>query len=588
MRKIKRNKFRSDFKNKLLLSYIVFILISALFSITYWMIQVQKEQDRASFEVLSMRLNTVSDSFNDILDSIKPIQYMHINNATIESCLSDIHDPQNELSLTNIAQAVLESNQYIQSIIYVDQAGDWVSSNKYIEKISFASMRSVLQDRHGIPYIGKPVLANEKDNLSKVIPIYKELYGKNGRSFGYIIINLDFNAVVSAVDLYNDQLLHLILFDTDGSTIYQSNHRDLYDMNLDNLNPSSFEQTTISDSTYYTYKYGKSSLYGTYNKRLQWYIIFAFIPQHYSPIMNTNVFIYICLTIICMFVMCLIAWKISYDFSKNMTLLSRTFQKSNGLNLIKIDAANINDDEIGDLILNYNEMVDKLQLSLNNEYRSTIQKQELRLKMLGYQINPHFLYNCLNMINSLAIINNVPDISTVSRTLASMYRYSLSNGDFVTIGDELSQVLDYIEIQKKRFQNTFDIDIDISASLLDRPCMKFIMQPIIENCFSHGLFTQQESDVRSGSSFRAKIDLIIYESEHIISIICKDNGSGIDSDTLSHIRQQLNASFDEPHSSIGLWNIQQRIKTFYGDSYGLTIESIPNQYTTVTLTYPYT
>jgi len=289
-----------------------------------------------------------------------------------------------------------------------------------------------------------------------------------------------------------------------------------------------------------------------------------------------------------MFVMCLIAWKISYDFSKNMTLLSRTFQKSNGLNLIKIDAANINDDEIGDLILNYNEMVDKLQLSLNNEYRSTIQKQELRLKMLGYQINPHFLYNCLNMINSLAIINIVPDISTVSRTLASMYRYSLSNGDFVTIGDELSQVLDYIEIQKKRFQNAFDIDIDISASLLDRPCMKFIMQPIIENCFSHGLFTQQESDVRSGSSFRDKIDLIIYESEHIISIICKDNGSGIDSDTLSHIRQQLNASFDEPHSSIGLWNIQQRIKTFYGDSYGLTIESIPNQYTTVTLTYPYT
>lgn len=535
---------------------------------------------------VSIHADTITEAFNDVLDSIKAIQYIHMNNPVIENSIFNISTENGMSTLKNIAQTAVESNPYIYSVTYINHLGDMISSDSYTEDITLSKLHSLLDDRHGIPFIDSLSYARHNYGFQKVIPVYKEMYGENGKSIGYIIIYLDFTSLIAEINRYSDTALHMLLFDKNGTNIYISNHHDLYTISPSDIKVREFKRTSYNNKEYFIYDCKHLSFYGTYNNRLEWYIMLGYLPSKYNPITDSSTLIYILLILVFTFLMVLTAQILSHNFSKNITLLVDMLKHSNGINLEKIDNSQINDNEINDIIVCYNNMVDRLQNSLNNEYRSTIQKQELRLKMLSYQINPHFLYNCFNLISSLAIIHNVPYISNVSHILGNMYRYTLGNDDIVTIGDEVSQMMDYIEIQKIRYNNAFDIDIDISASLFDCPCMKFILQPIIENSFSHGLFKQNEPDNQTVISKRAKIDLVIYEHNNTIFFMCTDNGIGIDETTLMEIRKQLNASFDDPHDSIGLWNIHQRIKTFYGESYGLNIESVVNQYTTVTLTYP--
>ena len=573
-------KPKLKFKTKLLMSYVILLTLSIVISISYWVIQFRREQQITASERLALRSNALVASIDEIFKSIKPILYLHVNEPAIENILlnTEITPKEEDSFLKNIMENAIRYNQYINSMQYISVNGKCISTDSTMPIETISTLKQLLDDRHGIPYVGAPKVYT---NLyqRKIIPIYKEMFGKNGRSIGYIILNLDFLKFFINIDVYNNQSLHILILNKNGTEIYRSNHHDLYGVNFSSIPILDYIDNA---SSYYSISYKPYNLFGVYDSITQWYVFLVYDNELYRYSIPISAIIYIFIMLITIMVMCLIARKISIQFSKNVNLLSNVFKKNKGMTLFKISEREIYDDEIGELIINYNLMIDKLQNSLDNEYRSTIQKQELKIKMLSYQINPHFLYNCLNLINSLAIINGIPSISKISKMLGNMYHYTLEHDDMVTINDELLQLMDYLEIQKIRFNDNFDIDYDISPNLFKVPCMKFILQPIVENCFSHGLLNFEHfADKR-----KPKIDLIIYADNKIVYFICKDNGVGIDSNSLKEIRNQLNAPMDVDHQSIGLKNIHQRIKTYYGENYGITIESQINQYTKVTLCYP--
>ncbi len=240
-------------------------------------------------------------------------------------------------------------------------------------------------------------------------------------------------------------------------------------------------------------------------------------------------------------------------------------------------------DEIGTLTQDFNGMVEKINHLIFKEYETDLRRKGAELKALESQINPHFLYNTLETINSIAYLKDVPEITTISRCLSELFRYSIdSTKKRVTLADELYHTSNYIEIQKIRRPGQFKVQMEIPESLLDYKVVKFIFQPFIENSITHGL-----KQMKSGGLIIISAELL--ENQTLI-IRVKDNGAGIPPEKLATIEEFLNQDSDDPSSEsnsfIGLGNVHFRIRHSFGENYGLTIESDRKTGTIVTIKLP--
>lgn len=224
------------------------------------------------------------------------------------------------------------------------------------------------------------------------------------------------------------------------------------------------------------------------------------------------------------------------------------------------------DDEIGILGNQFKVMV-KENLELNERITSSKLKQrEAELKLLQAQINPHFLYNTLDSIYWLAKIKKADDIADMAIALSDIFKLSLNKGsEITTVRNEIKQVKSYLVIQNLRYKDRFKVNIDIDERIMEHEIIKLIIQPFIENAMVHGL------ELKPGDG---EINIIgRLEGTEIIFII-GDNGIGVD-------------NINKFNSGYGIKNVQERIKLYYGEEYGITFESEINKGTKVTIKIPF-
>lgn len=240
-------------------------------------------------------------------------------------------------------------------------------------------------------------------------------------------------------------------------------------------------------------------------------------------------------------------------------------------------------DEIGIVHNNFNEMVEKLNQSINENYVQKLKKREAELKALQFQINPHFLYNTLECINSIAIVNNNMQISKIVLKLGEMLRYNLNNtvSEYVELKEEIKQIHNYVDIQKIRFGDKFSVVFDIPEELENIKILRFILQPVIENFIVHGFTDKKE---------KGCAEISVHERDGNIEFEIRDDGTGIPEYRLTQINDRLKVNdewqVDGKKKSIGLQNVNSRIKLAYGEEYGLEITSIENIGTIVKIIIP--
>lgn len=266
---------------------------------------------------------------------------------------------------------------------------------------------------------------------------------------------------------------------------------------------------------------------------------------------------------------------ISLIYTKKISQIIRKMKKvqTGDLDVIISDHGK---DEIGELIENFNYMMNKIKVLNEEQFRAGISIKSAELKALQAQINPHFLYNTLDIINCLAIENNIPDISQMIQSLSKFYKLSLSNGrDIVTIRDELEHVELYVQIQNKRYKNRIILILDVEKEILDCKIPKLLLQPIVENAIIHGIF---EKESKSGV-----IKIFGYKVMHNIFLKINDNGIGM---SKNRIEEMLQFNIAEQMHGYGVNNINERIKLYYGNEYGLFYESEPGNGTTVEIRIP--
>ena len=224
--------------------------------------------------------------------------------------------------------------------------------------------------------------------------------------------------------------------------------------------------------------------------------------------------------------------------------------------------------EIANVIENYNEMANKMNEYLVREIIYDKNQRKIQSKMLRYQINPHFLYNTLNLIASMGELSDFPEIVEITKNLSCIMQYNVKGSRFVSLKTEVEMVKAYLEIQRIRFHDCFSVEYEIERQIEQVRIVKFILQPIVENIFEHG-FTMDEND--------NKIWIKAFKCENDIVILVKDNGCGIDSEK----REELNrilcertrriSYIDEEEKSIGINNVNTRIKNYYGEKYGVKV-----------------
>ncbi len=231
--------------------------------------------------------------------------------------------------------------------------------------------------------------------------------------------------------------------------------------------------------------------------------------------------------------------------------------------------------EVVTLAHSFNSMILKIQELMSRLVSQQREKRKMELHILQNQINPHFLYNTLDSIVWLAEHKRNKDVITTVVSLAHFFRISISKGEsFIPIEDEIFHVENYLTIQNIRYVNKFTYTISIDERMKKIKVMKLILQPLVENAIYHGI-GDEEGEIH----IKGEI-----EKEFLIFKV-SNTGYGLTDEKIEQMYETMRGGGERP--SIGIRNVYQRLKLYYGDKADMTISSIPDESTTITLLIPY-
>lgn len=221
----------------------------------------------------------------------------------------------------------------------------------------------------------------------------------------------------------------------------------------------------------------------------------------------------------------------------------------------------------------FDEMAEHTNSLIQDVYLAQLAKKEMELEAMVNQINPHFLYNVFQLIQTEAVMADNTAIEEMIQALSNMMRYTMERKrEKVLIKQELEYIRDYLMFYKERFPELFTYTVNCEPGVEQYETIKFILQPVFENCFKHGFKSMKKGGL---------IAIHIFKDANDIYFKVRDNGSGIETSKLAEIREALQGEADG--SGIGIVNTNARLRLVYGPSYGITFESEKGSYTEVTI-----
>lgn len=311
------------------------------------------------------------------------------------------------------------------------------------------------------------------------------------------------------------------------------------------------------------------------------------ISDDYQRIMQTLIIITIIILIVTLVPLFLFV-SFSNRYSRRLlTVREQMHQIARGN--LKIEDTFMGSDELGLLFQDMKATITEIQELHKQILKEQMEKdqfaqmqQQMQFKLLSSQINPHFLFNTLETIRMHALLANQTELNHIIFKLGQTLRYSLeTTSTTTTLANELKYLEDYLEIQHFRFQDklTYSIQIHPNLNLQRISLLPFTLQPIVENSFKHGFTGKQKG---------GRIEINVLTRNHNLIISISDNGCGIPNEQLEQLNMDLSVYKETiTGSHIGMLNVNNRIKLFYGHEYGLHMESNIGEGTIVTVQLPY-
>ncbi|AWK51824.1 hypothetical protein DIC82_12710 [Clostridium beijerinckii] len=402
-----------------------------------------------------------------------------------------------------------------------------------------------------------------ENSQETVLVIGKSIVDKNTKEIiGYVIADVYdsyFDDIFEDISFVKDS--NIILMDDNGYIITDKNDKNFtgFKFNSKYLNQMTNNQGVL-DVTLENEDY-KGYYTTTTNTKIR---VMELVPEKYflKEVFDNMRVLFILTFFVVTAAICFVlimSKKISKPIIE-MRVLMKEVEKGN----LKVFLNNNTNDEIGELSRGFNDMVHELNMLIEQDYKKELLVQKAEFKALKSQVNPHFLYNSLGLINWLARLGESEAVIETTDALAEFFRYNVNTiEDIVTVEKELEQIKSYLIIQNYRYKDSLQININIEEGIKKYSILKLMLQPLVENAIVHGL----EEKVGQGL-------LIIngFEEGDNLCFQIKDNGVGLNNSK-------------KKGEGVGIDNVNKRIKLFYGEDYGISYNK-EEQFTIFSVTVP--
>lgn len=271
-----------------------------------------------------------------------------------------------------------------------------------------------------------------------------------------------------------------------------------------------------------------------------------------------------------------ITYYLSRRITKPVEILEASMKTVEKGNFTQINLSQMPENELGSLSRSYNIMTEEIQDLMKQNVEEQRQKRKSEMRALQSQINPHFLYNTLDSIVWMAEWGKTKEVVKMTSALSKMFRRTISKGaEEITVAQEFEHVRNYLEILSLRYKDKLEVEIYLDPGIEEEMIVKFVIQPLVENAVYHGVRYKENKSLVTVIG-RAEGDVLILE--------VTDTGPGMDEETLAHIFDEHKVHYER--NGVGVYNVQGRLKNYYGDAYGITYRSKVGEGTTARITIP--
>ena len=538
--------------------FIIVSILAVLFPITYSIAANILQTNSISYT--NQLLRQVDNSISYYIDGMISVSDYIVENENVVSYLSARTPDTREFVKEELKTVAGTRPDFVNLIIFRED-GAFVSNRDLMGINPNWDYRESDWYKEAITAEGEPVFSSSRvENVVAgeydwVISMSRALY-VDDRLSGVLLIDLNYQQIADICSSlsYNDSG-YIFIVGADGRLVYHPQQRLVYSgiksERFDLVNRSESITSVISDGYIYTSSLSDNS---------GWVTVSVFDTNELVSISSNVIGLFVAIGLF----FSVITFIISYIASKRLTdpilqlkASMKQFEKGD------FDAkANITvNNEVAELGDSFNHMTERIKRLIEQELLIEEQKRISELQALQAQIRPHFLYNTLESIIWMAEIGENEKVIDMTSSLSKLFRATTSNAnELVTLKTEIDYVTNYMKIQKMRYQDKLNYEIRVDDSVLQAKVIKLIIQPMVENAIYHGIKQLKG---------KGRIVVTAHAEEKTLYIAISDNGVGFDRDILDG----NTAAVQKDEGGIGINNVRDRIKLFFGSEYGVTIKS---------------
>lgn len=561
----------------------VVLLFFTLISMGYTDQNVLRNSQAYTYQLVK-QVNTDIDSY---IINMENIALMVSNSRDVSSWMFDTKNPPEiqkgiENNILAQFQTVMDSRKDVYSIALRSEDGNILVNdgnarlNEYNNISQQGWYREAMKANKGTALSSSHVQNVIQGEYTWVVTVSKTIKDSTtGETGGLFFVDLNYDDIAqlcSNIDLGNKGYVFII--DGKGNILYHPRQQLIYSGAMTerveevlSCKENSFQVGEGEDAQFYSI---------SNSKKTGWTVVGVTYNSDLLTNRGRTQALYLILALGLLALAVLVTTVLSKRITRPIKILNDSVMEMEKGRFNKIDMLQIPENEIGSLSRNYNSMSDQIQYLMEENIEEQRQKRKLELQALQSQINPHFLYNTLDSIVWMAEWGKNKEVVMMTSSLAKLFRQSISNEkEVISISQELEHVENYLKIQQMRYKDKLEYEIDADSSLLNKPIVKLVIQPLAENSIYHGVKYLEE---------KGKISITVSKMEHKIMVSVQDNGPGMSPNMLEHIFEKHKV--DYKRNGVGIYNVQARLKLYYGEEYGIFYKSEEGKGTTASIIIP--
>ena len=538
------------------------------------------------FENSSEYTHTIIQQMNQNIDSyidyMENIAYLISSNEDVQDYLFDEKiDNEGRYRILNQLQTILDSRSDIRNVGIISKNGRMLINDKSVNQdldLNTQEWYATALEKPNGPILTSShvqhIISGERPWVITLSRGIRDRSG-SGEKEGVFFIDLNYSAISELCDQSTVGTKgYAFILDAKGNIVYHPQQQQLYN-ELQTENISLIMDT--DEDTVLTGTGNDGKLYSiSRSEKTGWTVVDCTNVKELLSKSRQAQSVYVLTAIILVIVALLfsrfMARSITLPIQKLRDSMKKVQEGDFSVSDVVVDSKN----EIGSLTKSFDVMTHRIHELMEQNVHEQEEKRKSELKALQSQINPHFLYNTLDSIIWMAEGKKNEEVVLMTASLARLLRQSISNEDeVVPIANEVEYARGYLTIQKMRYKDKLEFQIEVDSSILYIPLIKLVLQPIIENAIYHGLKYKESKGLLIVKGF-------MKDGNAVLQVI--DDGVGMDEETLAHIYDKHKVNY---HSNgVGVYNVQKRLKLYYGEDYGITYTSELGKGTTATITIP--